>query len=183
MADNTILSPNIGTGDTIRTDDISSVKYPTSKITLGADGVDGGFVSSANPLPISDASGSLTVDGTVAATQSGTWNVGAVTTITNVVHVDDNSSTLTVDAPVGTPVFVRLSDGAAAITTLPVSLASVPSHAVTNAGTFVVQENGAALTALQLIDAPVRRRKAGSPLNRCGRSHSAAGGPQERIFS
>ncbi len=36
--------------------------------------------------------------------------------------------------------------------TQPVSLASVPSHAVTNAGTFVTQENGAALTALQLID-------------------------------
>lgn len=37
-------------------------------------------------------------------------------------------------------------------TTQPVSLASVPSHAVTNAGTFAVQESGAALTALQLID-------------------------------
>ena len=36
--------------------------------------------------------------------------------------------------------------------TLPVSLASVPSHAVTNAGTFAVQESGSALTALQLID-------------------------------
>lgn len=35
---------------------------------------------------------------------------------------------------------------------LPVSLASVPSHAVTNAGTFDVQESGAALTALQLLD-------------------------------
>lgn len=33
-----------------------------------------------------------------------------------------------------------------------VALSSVPSHAVTNAGTFVMQENGAALTALQLID-------------------------------
>jgi len=39
--------------------------------------------------------------------------------------------------------------------TLPVSLASVPSHAVTNAGTFAVQVDGAALTALQLIDNPV----------------------------
>jgi hypothetical protein len=72
-------------------------------------------------------------------------------------HVDsipitDNSGSLTVDAPVGTPVFVRLSDGSSAIATLPVSLASVPSHAVTNAGTFVVQENGSALTSLQLID-------------------------------
>lgn len=36
-----------------------------------------------------------------------------------------------------------------------VALSSVPSHAVTNAGTFAVQENGAALTALQLIDNPV----------------------------
>jgi hypothetical protein len=39
--------------------------------------------------------------------------------------------------------------------TLPVSLASVPSHAVTNAGTFPVQVDGSALTALQLIDDPV----------------------------
>lgn len=78
----------------------------------------------------------------VQAAQSGTWNIGTVTTltsITNAVAVTDNSGTLTVDAPVGTPVFVRLSDGSAAITTLAVSLASVPSHAVTNAGTFAVQ--------------------------------------------
>lgn len=39
--------------------------------------------------------------------------------------------------------------------TLPVSLASVPSHAVTNIGTFAVQVDGNALTALQLIDDPV----------------------------
>lgn len=59
--------------------------------------------------------------------------------IASAVAVTDNSGSLTVDAPVGTPVFVRLSDGSSAITTLPVSLASVPSHAVTNAGTFAVQ--------------------------------------------
>lgn len=57
------------------------------------------------------------------------------------VPITDNSGSLTIDAPVGTPAFVRLSDGAAAITTLPVSLASVPSHAVTNAGTFTVQDS------------------------------------------
>lgn len=38
--------------------------------------------------------------------------------------VTDNSGSLTVDAPVGTPVFVRLSDGSSAIATLPVSLAA-----------------------------------------------------------
>lgn len=36
--------------------------------------------------------------------------------------------------------------------TQPVSLASVPSHAVTNAGTFAVQVDGAGLTSLQLLD-------------------------------
>ena len=67
-----------------------------------------------------------------------------VTIATNdVVPVTDNSGSLTVDAPVGTPVFMRLSDGTTAISTLPVSLASVPSHAVTNAGTFAVQSTEA----------------------------------------
>ena len=48
-----------------------------------------------------------------------------VTIATNdVVPITDNSGSLTVDAPVATPVFVRLSDGAAAISTLPVSLTS-----------------------------------------------------------
>ncbi len=61
----------------------------------------GQLVGSAHPLPISDNGGSLTVDGTVAATQSGTWNVGTVTTITNVVHVDDNASTLSIDDGAG----------------------------------------------------------------------------------
>lgn len=37
------------------------------------------------------------------------------------ISVDDNSGSLTVDAPVGTPVFVRLSDGTNAITALPIT--------------------------------------------------------------
>lgn len=187
MADEVELNAGSG-GAKIATDTIGAKEFATSKITIGADGVDGGFVSSANPLPVGDAGGSVTVDApvetpvfvrlsdgsaaigtlpvsgtfwqatqpvsgtvavsntgflaaqsgswTVAATQSGTWTVtGAGGTF----PVTDSGGSLTVDAPVATPVFVRLSDGSAAITTLPVSLASVPSHAVTNAGTFAVQ--------------------------------------------
>lgn len=141
----------------------------------------------SGPFPVSDNSGSLTVDAPVAtpvfvrlsdgasaistlpvslatapstpvtnvgtfavqSAQSGTWTVQpgntANTTAWKVdassvaVPITDNSGSVTVDAPVATPVFVRLSDGASAISTLPVSLASVPSHAVTNAGTFAVQ--------------------------------------------
>ena len=75
------------------------------------------------------------------------------------VSIDDNAGSLTVDAPVGTPVFVRLSDGTAAISTLPVSgpltdtqlrATAVPvSGTVTaNAGTgpWPVTDNGGSLT-------------------------------------
>lgn len=101
MADNVVANPGSG-GVSFAADDISSVFYPRTKITIGADGINGGDVSSSNPMPvagtgtagtansavltiqgiasmtpvmIADNGGSLTVDGTVAATQSGTWNV------------------------------------------------------------------------------------------------------------
>lgn len=85
MADNVTALANTGAGtDVFATDNITGVNFPRSKITLGADGVNDGDVSSSNPMPV--------------------------------------------------------------------SLASVPAHAVTNAGTFATQVDGAALTALQLID-------------------------------
>lgn len=89
--------------------------------------------------------------GTAGSASSDVITVQGAASMT-ALQVADNGGSLTVDAPVGAPVFVRLSDGSSAISTLPVSLASVPSHAVTNAGTFAVQVDGAALTALQLID-------------------------------
>ena len=52
MADNTVLNTNATTGDTIATDDISGVKYQRVKIVEGADGVNDGDVSAANPLPV-----------------------------------------------------------------------------------------------------------------------------------
>jgi len=125
-----------------RTDDLGGgVQAPASKILLGADGADDGFVSSANPLPVSLASvpsHAVTNAGTFAvqAAQAGTWTV---TGTGGTFPVTDSGGSLTVDSPVGTPLYVRLSDGSSAISTLPVSLASVPSHEVTNAGTFAVQ--------------------------------------------
>jgi hypothetical protein len=83
------------------------------------------------------------------------------------IPVTDNSGTLTVDAPVGTPVFVRLSDGADPIATLPVSLASVPSHAVTNAGTFAVQVSSlpASTNTIEVVgDAAHDAAVAGNPV-------------------
>jgi len=48
-------------------------------------------VSAAKPLPIGDAGGSLTVDGTVAATQSGAWNV---TNVSGTVSLPTGAATL-----------------------------------------------------------------------------------------
>lgn len=73
MADNTTLNSGSG-GDTIATDDVGGVKIPRSKIVIGADGSNDGDVSSSNPLPVNDAGGSLTVDGTVTANLSATDN-------------------------------------------------------------------------------------------------------------
>mgnify|MGYP001021939693 CR=1 FL=1 len=62
MADNFTTNAGSG-GDTFAADDISGVKYPRTKLIVGADGTNDGDVSSANPLP---------VGGTVTA------NLGAV---------------------------------------------------------------------------------------------------------
>lgn len=129
--------PALGTAGTASAD-VITVQGVASMVALKVDG-SGVTQPVSGTVTIQDGGGSITVDGTVAATQSGTWTVtGAGGTF----PVTDSGGSLTIDAPVGTPAFVRLSDGAAAITTLPVSLASVPSHAVTNAGTFAVQAAG-----------------------------------------
>lgn len=127
-----------GSGGTSSAEDAAAANADlgTPAYSVRNDSVTGATSADGDYQPLkSDSAGRLYVTGT-----GGTF------------PVTDNSGSLTVDAPVATPVFVRLSDGTNPISTLEVSLASVPSHAVTNAGTFVVQENGAALTALQLID-------------------------------
>jgi len=71
MADN--FETNAGSGGkTFKSDQISSIDIPASKITLGADGTDDGYISSANPMPVT----------TRAAT---TDNIGSAL-MTNVIH-------------------------------------------------------------------------------------------------
>lgn len=225
MADDVTLP---GTGDIVAADEIGGSKYQRVKLIYGDNGVNAGDVSTANPLPISDAGGSLTVDGTVAvsgsvavtgtfyqATQpvsaaslplpsgaataakqpalgtagtasadvltvqgvtsmtalkvdgsavtqpvSGTVELGATSlaaleSITvadggGSISVDDGGGTLTVDGTVelGATSLAALESITASIS----GTVTVAAHAVTNAGTFATQVDGAALTALQLID-------------------------------
>jgi len=85
----------------------------------------------ATPVPVSGtvSVGTVPVTGPLTDTQLRASAV-PISVATIPVHgITDNAGSLTVDAPVGTPVFVRLSDGTAAIATLPVSLATLPALA------------------------------------------------------
>ena len=161
-----------GSGTSIATDDIGGVHYQRVKLSLGADGAatDIGIGQAAmaasipvviasnqgavavsgtltavttvgtitNAVAVTDNSGSLTVDGTVAATQSGTWTVQPGNTANTTAWKVDGSA---VTQPVSGTITANAGSG-----TLAVSLATVPSHAVTNAGTFAVQATVAATT-------------------------------------
>lgn len=99
MADNVELNAGSG-GATLATDDIGGIQYQRVKMTYGADGA-ATDVSDANPMPIDDAGGSLTVDGAVSVDDGGgsltvdgtvTANAG-----TGPWPVTDNSGSLTID--------------------------------------------------------------------------------------
>lgn len=124
MADNITLNSGSG-GSVVASDDIGGVHFQRVKLALGADG-------SATDAPIG------------GGVESGSLRVTIASDSTGVLSVDDNGSTLSID------------DGGGSITvdgTVAVSgTVTVGSHAVTNAGTFAVQVDGAALTSLQLID-------------------------------
>jgi hypothetical protein len=67
MADNIVLNAGSG-GDTIASDEIGGVKYQRVKLVEGADGVNDGDISVANPLPVAQT----------GALPAGTNNIGDV---------------------------------------------------------------------------------------------------------
>jgi len=99
-------------------------------------------IGSGTVTTVSTVTNLSQLGGTAISMNTGVRDAGTqrVTIATNdAVPVTDNGSSLTVDAPVGTPVYVRLSDGAAAITTLPVSIATAP---VLVAGSAIIGKVG-----------------------------------------
>lgn len=64
MADNIPTTANAS----VATDDIGNVHYQRMKLTLGADGVNDGDVSSANPMPVDLVSGGGLTDAELRAT-------------------------------------------------------------------------------------------------------------------
>lgn len=244
MADNTQLNSGSG-GDVIAADDISGVKFQRIKLVHGADGVNAGDVSSANPLPVTNATGATSanqdtgnaslaaIDGklpalgqalaaasvpvvltaaqvttltppaaiTGFATESTLSSLNGKVTAVNTGAVVVSSSALptgaataakqpalgtagTASADVltvqGVASMIALKVDGSAVTqpvsgtvtanagsgTMAVSLASVPSHAVTNAGTFAVQAASAGDVAHDGADS-------GNPVKVGGKATSA----------
>lgn len=141
-----------GGSTTLPTGAATSAKQDTGNTSLAS--IDG-KITAVNTGAVVIASGTTTVTQATGTNLHTVVDSGTISTITNVVHVDDNSGSLTVDnggtfavqsAQSGT---WTIQPGNTANTTAwkvdgsavtqPVSLASVPSHAVTNTGTFAVQ--------------------------------------------
>lgn len=146
MADNTTLP---GTGDVIRDEDRAGVKTQIVALDLNPAGAE---TLMAGAMPMTSAAASQ-LDGHSA-------NIGTLADA-------DTASTLTgllkkIKALFsgGLPAALAANgglkiEGVAGGVAVPISAASLPSHAVTNAGTFATQVDGSALTALQLIDDPI----------------------------
>jgi carbon monoxide dehydrogenase subunit G len=100
--------------------------------------VDGSVTVSATDLDVRNLAKAQDEVYAVLRTDAGAaYDARQVTVQNSSLPVTDNAGSLTVDAPVATPVFVRLSDGAAAITTLPVSLATNTPTLQANSGVDV----------------------------------------------
>lgn len=109
MADN--INVTAGTGTTIAADDVAGVLYQRVKLAQGSDG-SATDVSSAAPLQVTlantganstpvvvdlGANNDVTVTGTVAVTQSGTWDEVGINDSGNSITVDDGGSSLSID--------------------------------------------------------------------------------------
>lgn len=100
----------------------------------------------ATPVPVSGAITNTTLSVVGGGAEATALRVTVANDSTGLLSVDDNGGSLTVDAPVGTPVFVRLSDGAAPIATLPISAASLPLP--TLAATSTIQTDKSQFTKI-----------------------------------
>lgn len=139
MVDNSTLPVSVGT-EVFANDDISNVKYPRVKVNWGTDGVTNDTdIASGKPLPVqlrgsdgTDRSNALpvtlastTVTGTVAVTQSGTWN-SSPAAVTPVVSAAAESSHI-IKASAGTLFDWHVTTGAIAGYIMIFNAASAPA--------------------------------------------------------
>lgn len=161
MADNVILDPGTG-GATVAADDVGGVHYQRVKLTDGtADSstfVHAGGGTEANALRVTVASdstgvlsvddngGSLTVDGTVAVsgTVAVTDNAGSLTvdnSTLSVVGGGTEATAMRVTVASDSTGVLSIDDNGGSLTVDGTVTANLGTAAVTNAGTFAVQDS------------------------------------------
>ena len=171
MADDIVLNSGDAAGATVKTDDDGTAHWQYVKVAFGADNTQT-RVTSLVGLPVKLLAGTAEIGKLAAGVaeignvknsgafavqstlQAGTATFGKLAANSGVDIGDVDI--LTYPGPADAK-FATLGQKAKA-GSMPVTLASDEdplNTVVTNAGTFVVQEDGAALTALQLIDDPV----------------------------
>lgn len=146
MADSNV-DVTAGTGTSIDTRTEATNGHHRQVVVLGDPSTNAGVA------PV-DATNGLSVDVKASALPTGAATSAKQDTIIG--HLDGVEGLLTtIDSDTGTiatEVAGLLTDTELRATPVPISVATIPSHAVTNAGTFATQVDGAALTSLQLID-------------------------------
>lgn len=149
---------------------IQSVKVSATGV-LSVDG-------SASTQPVSDGGGSLTVDGSVNAVQSGTWNIGAITTlpplvagtaIIGKVGIDQTTPGTTNKVTIGSDVVhvivdsgvtTGLTDAQLRASAVPVSISTVPlaTDAATENSLVLLRRITKLLESLSIVDSGQRQR-------------------------
>ena len=186
MADNLTTTTTVSTipsGTVISTDDAgASGHVQRVKLAYSADGVATHATVDADGVLVNlGANNDVTVTGTVAVTQSGTWDEVGINDSGNSITVDNAALSVTGGGAEATALRVTVAsdstgvlsvddnggsltvDGTVAVSgTVAVTQSgtwdevgindSGNSITVDNGGTFAVQESGGALTALQIID-------------------------------
>lgn len=168
MADDVTLNSMTG-GDVIGADDISSVKYQRVKIIIGANGTNDGDVASGNPLPVTANAGTnlntsalaLETGGNLAASATSLALLDDAIAILGTATYTEAATKAVVIAAIRRDADTTLVDTTNEVAPLQVNAVGQlkveifdggDSHTVDNNGTFITQIDGAALTALQLID-------------------------------
>lgn len=113
MADNVNITP--GSGIVVASDDVGGVQYQRFKLDIGGDGVSKPVIQGGTdgiPVDVLSFNGLTSIETTPKS--GSTWPISAGSAI-------PVSGTVTASAVAGAPVAVRLSDGSAFITGLPIS--------------------------------------------------------------
>lgn len=163
MADNVTL-PSMAGGAMLATDECTvhgtaGVQVQRVKLGTGANGTYDGDVSDANPLPIDDAGGSVTVDGTLTAnlapTTSGGLSVSRTISTAAVMAVSAKASAgqlygWIVSSLDATPVYLKIYNvaGVPTASDTPILTIGVPANATAALGVLerMTYENGIAFS-------------------------------------